>query len=135
MSETKAKSNTEKYIELASNILPVLTIVFFAAYYYFTTKFADLNKFNDLVNKVVIVEKDISLLQKEDISSQAKLHIVDELEKRVRECEKRLNLLITDDGETVPSVTTMELKAEISVLKHMIQDLSEDIKENKKTTP
>lgn len=135
MSETKAKSNTEKYIELASNILPVLTIVFFAAYYYFTTKFADLNKFNDLVNKVVIVEKDISLLQKEDISSQAKLHIVDELEKRVRECEKRLNLLITDDGETVPSVTTMELKAEISVLKYMIQDLSEDIKENKKTTP
>lgn len=135
MSETKTKSNTEKYIELASNILPVLTIVFFAAYYYFTTKFADLNKFNDLVNKVVIVEKDISLLQKEDISSQAKLHIVDELEKRVRECEKRLNLLITDDGETVPSVTTMELKAEISVLKHMIQDLSEDIKENKKTTP
>lgn len=135
MSETKTKSNTEKYIELASNILPVLTIVFFAAYYYFTTKFADLNKFNDLVNKVVIVEKDISLLQKEDISSQAKLHIVDELEKRVRECEKRLNLLITDNGETVPSVTTMELKTEIAVLKHMIQDLSEDIKENKKTTP
>jgi hypothetical protein len=133
---TKQKSNiAEKYVEIASNILPILTVVFFASYYYFTTKFADLQKFNDLANKVVIVERDISLLQKEDITAQAKLHIVDELEKRVRDCEKKLNLLITEQGRVIPSETTLELKAEITVLKHLIKDLTDEIKSNKKTTP
>jgi len=137
MTKQKSTSITQlsKYVEFAGNILPVLTIVFFAAYYYFTTKFADINKFNDLVNKVVLVEKEISLLQKEDISSEAKLNLVGELEKRVRDCERKLNLLVREDGTIVPSDVTLELKAEMNILKVMIQDLIKDIKEDKKTTP
>lgn len=131
MSEKSIRSTTEKFIEIAGNMLPILTVVFFAAYYYFTSKFADLEKFNQLESKVVVIERDISLLQKEDITSQSKLNLIDEVEERLRECERKLNLLINREDRPIPSETTLELKGEITVLKMMIENLREELKSSK----
>lgn len=127
MSE-KTRSTLERYFEIAGNVLPLLTVVFFAAYYYFTTKFADLSKFVELEGKVVIIERDISLLQREDITSQSKLNLIDQLEIRLRECERRLNLLMNKDDRPVPSDTTLELRGEINMLKMIVENLREELR-------
>ena len=130
MSVDKQKS-FHHYLSLIGDTLPIITIVFFSTYYYFTTKFADLQEFNDLETHVTQVEKDISLLQKEDISYGTRLEILNQLEQRLRECERKVNLLITKDDRPIPSDISIELKGEIAVLKLLIESMRDDIKATK----
>ena len=129
--KTKQLSTIGKCVEFAGNILPILTILFFSTYYYFTTKFADLGEFNNLKDSVNIVEKDISLLQKEDITYAGKLALLGELEIRLRELERKVNLLIGRDDRPLPSDVSLELKGEIAMLRLMIENLRIEIKEMK----
>ena len=130
MSVDKQKS-FHHYLSLIGDTLPIITIVFFSTYYYFTTKFADLQEFNDLETHVTQVEKDISLLQKEDISYGTRLEILNQLEQRLRECERKVNLLITKDDRPIPSDASIELKSEIAILKLLIESMRDDIKATK----
>lgn len=130
MSVDKQKS-FHHYLSLIGDTLPIITIVFFSTYYYFTTKFADLQEFNDLETHVTQVEKDISLLQKEDISYGTRLEILNQLEQRLRECERKVNLLITKDDRPIPSDASIELKGEIAILKLLIESMRDDIKATK----
>ena len=119
------------YLSVIGDTLPIITIVFFSTYYYFTTKFADLQEFNDLKTHMTQVEKDISLLQKEDISYGTRLEILNQLEQRLRECERKVNLLITKDDRPIPSDASIELKSEIAILKLLIESIRDDIKATK----
>lgn len=125
---TAKKITTEKFLDIAGNTLPILSVVFFAMYYYFSTKFADVERVTSVENRIVAIEKDISLLQKEDISSGTKLKMIDDVETRLRECERRLNLLISRDDKPILDQTTMELKSEITMLKSLIESLKQDIR-------
>lgn len=130
-STDKQQKSFQHYISLIGDTLPIITIVFFSTYYYFTTKFADIQQFNDLSHSVTQVEKDISLLQKEDISYGTRLEILNQLEQRLRECERKVNLLITKDDRPIPSDVSIELKGEIAVLKLLIESMRDDIKSTK----
>ena len=127
----KQQKSLQHYISIIGDTLPIITIVFFSTYYYFTTKFADIQQFNDLSHSVTQVEKDISLLQKEDISYGTRLEILNQLEQRLRECERKVNLLITKDDRPIPSDTSIELKGEIAILKLLIESIRDDIKVTK----
>lgn len=131
MSTDKQQKSFQHYISLIGDTLPIITIVFFSTYYYFTTKFADIEQFNELSHNVTQVEKDISLLQKEDISYGTRLEILDQLEQRLRECERKVNLLITKDDRPIPSDASIELKGEIAILKMLIESIRDDIKATK----
>ena len=131
MTTDKQQKSLQHYIGLIGDTLPIITIVFFSTYYYFTTKFADIQQFNDLSHSVTQVEKDISLLQKEDISYGTRLEILNQLEERLRECERKVNLLITKDDRPIPSDISIELKGEIAVLKLLIESMRDDIKATK----
>ena len=131
MTTDKQQKSFQHYIGLIGDTLPIITIVFFSTYYYFTTKFADIQQFNDLSHSVTQVEKDISLLQKEDISYGTRLEILNQLEQRLRECERKVNLLITKDDRPIPSDISIELKGEIAVLKLLIESMRDDIKATK----
>ena len=131
MTTDKQQKSFQHYIGLIGDTLPIITIVFFSTYYYFTTKFADIQQFNDLSHSVTQVEKDISLLQKEDISYGTRLEILNQLEQRVRECERKVNRLITKDDRPIPSDISIELKGEIAVLKLLIESMRDDIKATK----
>ena len=131
MSTDKQQKSFQHYISLIGDTLPIITIVFFSTYYYFTTKFADIEQFNELSHNVTQVEKDISLLQKEDISYGTRLEILNQLEQRLRECERKVNLLITKDDRPIPSDTSIELKGEIAILKMLIESIRDDIKATK----
>ena len=131
MSTDKQQKSFQHYISLIGDTLPIITIVFFSTYYYFTTKFADIQQFNNLSQSVTQVEKDISLLQKEDISYGTRLEILNQLEQRLRECERKVNLLITKDDRPIPSDVSIELKGEIAVLKLLIESMRDDIKSTK----
>ena len=127
----KQQKSLQHYISIIGDTLPIITIVFFSTYYYFTTKFADIQQFNDLSHSVTQVEKDISLLQKEDISYGTRLEILNQLEQRLRECERKVNLLITKDDRPIPSDTSIEHKGEIAILKLLIESIRDDIKVTK----
>jgi hypothetical protein len=99
-------------------------------YYYFSTKFADVERVTTIESRIVVIEKDISLLQKEDISSGTKLKMIDDVENRLRECERRLNLLIGRDDKPILDQTTMELKSEITMLKSLIESMKQDLRKN-----
>ena len=131
MTTDKQQKSFQHYIGLIGDTLPIITIVFFSTYYYFTTKFADIQQFNDLSHSVTQVEKDISLLQNEDISYGTRLEILNQLEQRLRECERKVNLLITKDDRPIPSDISIELKGEIAVLKLLIESMRDDIKATK----
>lgn len=131
MTTDKQQKSLQHYIGLIGDTLPIITIVFFSTYYYFTTKFADIQQFDDLSHSVTQVEKDISLLQKEDISYGTRLEILNQLEERLRECERKVNLLITKDDRPIPSDISIELKGEIAVLKLLIESMRDDIKATK----
>ena len=131
MTTDKQQKSLKNYIGLIGDTLPIITIVFFSTYYYFTTKFADIEQFNELSHNVTQVEKDISLLQKEDISYGTRLEILNQLEQRLRECERKVNLLITKDDRPIPSDTSIELKGEIAILKMLIESIRDDIKATK----
>jgi hypothetical protein len=122
------KQSTEKYIEMIGNTLPILSVLFFAMYYYFSTKFADTERVLALETRIVQIEKDISLLQKEDISSGTKLKLIDDVENRLRECERRLNLLIGRDDKPILDQTTLELRSEIALLKTLIESMKQDLR-------
>jgi hypothetical protein len=127
---TEKKTTSERLLDVAGNLLPILTVVFFAMYYYFSTKFADVERVTTIENRIVVIEKDISLLQKEDISSGTKLTLIDDVENRLRECERRLNLLIGRDDKPILDQTTMELKSEITMLKSLIESMKQDLRKN-----
>jgi hypothetical protein len=78
--------------------------------------------------KISIVQKDISLLQQQDISSATKITFIDTLEMRLRECERKVNLVVSKDDRPLPSDVTIELKAEINMLKLVIENLKQEIK-------